>query len=67
MQDSEGFCRETLAHPALVAHVAENYVAWGGNVRFSDAYRVRPVVPWHILCRLERSHDAESMAARRCS
>lgn len=39
-QDTEGFCRDTLADPALVAHLAENYVAWGGSVRYSDAYRV---------------------------
>lgn len=27
-------------HPQVVDHINQHYVAWGGDIRFSDAYRV---------------------------
>ncbi|KAK9806360.1 hypothetical protein WJX72_011391 [[Myrmecia] bisecta] len=39
-QDTDRFCRGTLCSPGVVEYVNANFVAWGGNIRFADAYRL---------------------------
>lgn len=39
MQDTDAFCRGTLCNPAFAAFVNEHFVAWGGDLRSSDAFR----------------------------
>ena len=46
LQDTEEFCRETLCHPDVVGFVDSTFVAWGGSIHYSDAFRVGwPPVP----------------------
>ena len=40
-EDTARFCRETLCASEVVDHIGHNFVAWGGDVRRSDAFRVR--------------------------
>ena len=40
-ENTARFCTETLCDAALTDHVQRNYVAWGGDVRRTDAFRVR--------------------------
>jgi len=39
-EDTARFCAETLCDAALTEHVDRNYVAWGGDIRRTDAFRV---------------------------
>lgn len=39
-QDTDAFCRGTLCNPAFAAFVNEHFVAWGGDLRSSDAFRL---------------------------
>lgn len=40
-QDTDSFCRSTLCNPDVADLINRLFVAWGGDVRYSDAYRVR--------------------------
>lgn len=60
-QDSDAFCSGTLCEPEMSSYIADNFVAWGGDVRFSDAASVRHFHPkicqppskgTHVPCRL---------------
>lgn len=39
-QDTDSFCSEVLCSPDVVSYVNENFVSWGGDVRFSDAFHI---------------------------
>ena len=43
-EDTARFCADTLCDAALTEHVDRNYVAWGGDVRRTDAFTVRPLL-----------------------
>lgn len=45
-QDTARFCTETLCEPELVAVLNAQFVCWGGDVRSSDAFRVRWLRAW---------------------
>ena len=57
-EDTARFCAETLCDGALTEHVDRNYVAWGGDIRRTDAFRVG--APFSIqsfrLCPQTQSH-----------
>jgi hypothetical protein len=65
-QDTYAFCRNVLCAPEVLSHVEEQFVAWGGDVRRSDAFSVRrPLLL--LVCRgliagAERSISAASAA-----
>lgn len=40
-QDTARFCTEALCEPELVAFLNAHFVCWGGDVRSTDAFRVR--------------------------
>ena len=39
LQDTDAFCRGTLCDPGFAAFVNQHFVAWGGDLRRSDAFR----------------------------
>ncbi|KAI7840654.1 hypothetical protein COHA_005675 [Chlorella ohadii] len=39
-QDTDAFCRGTLCDPGFAAFVNQHFVAWGGDLRRSDAFRL---------------------------
>lgn len=39
-QDAEDFCENTLCAPNFVDYLNSTFVAWGGDVRFADAFRL---------------------------
>ena len=40
MQDSKGFCSQTLCDEEVAAYLDTTFVCWGGNIHHSDAFRV---------------------------
>ena len=49
------FCRETLCDAEVVDHIGQHYVAWGGDVRRSDAFRVCPMPLIHACMPLKNN------------
>ncbi|GAV68705.1 UBX domain-containing protein [Cephalotus follicularis] len=39
-QDTQSFCERTLCSDVLAAFVNENFVAWGGNIRASEGFKM---------------------------
>ena len=39
-QDTDYFCRETLCNPEVVEYVNNNFLCWGGDIRYTDTFRV---------------------------
>lgn len=39
-QDTDRFCADVLCAPEMVSYANQNFVAWGGDVRYADAFQV---------------------------
>lgn len=39
-QDTESFCADTLCAPAFVDYLNSTFLAWGGDIRYSDAFKL---------------------------
>ena len=55
-QDTARFCTDTLCEPELVAFLNAQFVCWGGDVRSTDAFRVRGSPDW-LHAYLGTAHD----------
>lgn len=40
MQDTDQFCRNTLATEEVALYINEHFVSWGGDITKSEAFKV---------------------------